>query len=159
MNRFRPRAIDEGSPRRALTVYSSASQSPMKGSTKTSMRIRESNAGGNHQRQAERRLCRSWFPSLREPYSICHFPFLICHFGLAASNSWANEKWKMISHRSELTEPNSFVLTRKLFSSNPVETISAPIIRRRYYDFEYTCVPGLTGRKQLTGNGGLVLFR
>src|SRR5713226_4207688 len=56
MNRLRPKAIDDGTPCSALTVYSSASQSPMNGSTKTRMRIREISAGGSHQRHDENSL-------------------------------------------------------------------------------------------------------
>src|SRR5712692_5456960 len=56
MNRLRPKAIDDGIPWSALTVYSSASQSPMNGSTKTRMRTREISAGGSHQRQDENSL-------------------------------------------------------------------------------------------------------
>src|SRR5262245_11253458 len=50
MNSVRPKAIDDGYPRSALTVYSTASQSPMNGSAKIRMRISATTAGGNHQR-------------------------------------------------------------------------------------------------------------
>src|SRR5258707_13391350 len=118
MNRLLPKAIDEGSPCRELSVYSMASQSPINGSIKTRMRTRARAAGTNHQRHAES------MESLDVPCLKGGSGIFIFHFPISLP----------------LAEEIDLTWLCRFFSTNFVETIGTLIVRRRDYPFEYVAV-------------------
>src|SRR5260370_29540481 len=106
MNRVRPKATEEGGPRSALMVYSSASQSPMNGSTKSRTRIKERTAGGSHQRQADRNF------ELAGVTTIFHSSFVIFH-----SNSLS--LWRGLGEGLARTEQTYPSIVFFLYASHP----------------------------------------
>src|SRR6266404_105143 len=137
MNRLLPKAIDEGSPCRELSVYSRASQSPINGSIKTRMRTRARDAGTIHQRQVES------MESLDVPCWMGGSGIFIFHFPIPLP----------------LAEGIDLTWRCRFFRTNFVETVGTLIVRRRDYPFEYVAVFFHQIRKQLAGRRSLVLFR
>src|SRR5712692_713102 len=140
MNRLRPRAIDEGTPCSALTVYSSASQSPMNGSRKSRIRIRAIAVGGSHQRHRESSVGPFAASFLKGGLAIFHFPFSIFHlaFGNREFSSHASDsmkKGKLENDKWKIRLPS--LTCWGLHIAHSIKAVNVPVIGSGYYSFEH----------------------